>query len=115
MPILPFITDTENNLKNLFSHLAKIKVKYIWWGALTLRDSQKRVYYDLLNKYFPNYVEKYNKIYNSHVSPDKKYQDTADYRIKKLANIYELDINGPKIRAKEIVNTAIKQLKLNLQ
>jgi DNA repair photolyase len=114
MPVLPFITDTENNLKDLFSALGKIKVKFIWWGTLTLRDSQKQVYYSLLKKYFPSYIEKYNQIYNSHISPNKEYQSMIDYRVRKLAKIYKIDTNGPKIKSKRVINAISQQLELNL-
>lgn len=66
-PILPFINDTEENLRGLLSYCVKAKVKgIVFFGfGLTLREGNREYFYQKLDEYFPGLKEKYIKIYGN--------------------------------------------------
>lgn len=64
-PLLPFINDTEENLRGILDYCAEAGV----WGILnfgigvTLRDGNREYYYAALDKYFPGLKDRYHKKY----------------------------------------------------
>ncbi len=66
-PILPFINDTEVNLRGILSYCVEAKVYgIIFFGfGLTLREGNREYFYEQLDKYFPSLKEKYIKIYGN--------------------------------------------------
>jgi len=68
-PILPFINDTEENIRRLLDYCIEAKVHgIICFGmGLTLRDGDREYYYKKLDEHFPGmkarYIEKYNYAY----------------------------------------------------
>ncbi len=73
-PILPFINDTEENLRGLLDYCIEAKVYgIICFGmGLTLRDGDREYFYQNLDKHFPGLKQKYQRKYgnNYHVSSD---------------------------------------------
>jgi len=69
-PILPFINDTEENIRGLLDYCIKAEVKgIITWGiGLTLRDGDREYFYDKLDRHFPGikdtYIETYGNSYD---------------------------------------------------
>ena len=62
MPILPFITDSEDNITQLMRNTAEAGAKYIIpWFAVTLRDRQRTYYYDQLDRLFPGIKAQYQR------------------------------------------------------
>ncbi|MBO4579978.1 MAG: radical SAM protein [Clostridiales bacterium] len=60
-PILPFINDTEDNIKNILNECARVGVKGVicWNTGLTLREGDREYYYAALDKYFPGLKDRY--------------------------------------------------------
>lgn len=67
MPILPFINDTEENIRNIIKRAYECGAKFIFsYGiGVTLRSNQREYYFEQLRKIFPNQIldEKYIKTY----------------------------------------------------
>ncbi|MBM7613918.1 SPL family radical SAM protein [Alkaliphilus hydrothermalis] len=65
-PILPFINDTEENIKSIVRASAEAGVKYVapCWGV-TLRQNQQLYFYQQLDKLFPGVKEEYIKTYGN--------------------------------------------------
>jgi DNA repair photolyase len=60
MPVLPFINDNEENVKELFSMAANAGASYIMpWFGLTQREGQREYFHDQLELQFPGIKEKY--------------------------------------------------------
>lgn len=61
-PILPFINDTPENIKEIIyqAHLANANFIYPMFGV-TLRDRQREYFYTQLDKLFPSLKEHYVK------------------------------------------------------
>lgn len=69
-PILPFINDTEENLRGILDYCIKAKVYgIICFGiGLTLREGNREYYYQKLDEHFPGLKNKYIKRFgNSYV------------------------------------------------
>lgn len=64
-PILPFINDTQENIKGILDYCIDAGVKGIisFGMGLTLRQGDREYYYTNLDKYFPTLKEKYQKTY----------------------------------------------------
>ena len=69
MPILPFINDTEDNIRSIVSLASLCKAKFIYpFFGVTLRDKQREFFYDNLKNYFPGVKDKYIKRYGNNYS-----------------------------------------------
>ena len=74
-PILPFINDTEENVRQILEACAKVGVKGIidFGMGLTLREGDREYFYAALDKHFPGmkkrYIETYGNAYDL-PSPD---------------------------------------------
>ena len=64
-PILPFINDTEENLRGVLDYCTEAKVYGIicFNMGLTLREGNREYFYGKLDKHFPGLKEKYHKKY----------------------------------------------------
>ncbi|HWS30981.1 MAG TPA: radical SAM protein [Clostridia bacterium] len=74
-PFLPFLNDTEENIRGLLDCCVRAGVKGILCFniGMTLRDGNREYYYKMLDRHFPGLKEKYTKAYgNSYevVSPN---------------------------------------------
>ncbi len=60
MPVLPWITDSEDNIRSIVRQAGEAGAKYIYPAlGVTLRDRQRTFYYDALDREFPGLREKY--------------------------------------------------------
>ena len=65
-PIIPFITDSEENIRNVIKLSAKNGAKFVFsMGGVTLRENQREYFYEQLDKTFPGLKEKYIKTYGN--------------------------------------------------
>lgn len=64
-PILPFINDTEDNLRGILDYCIEAKVcGIICFGmGLTLRDGNREYFYKKLDEHFPGLKQKYQQKY----------------------------------------------------
>ena len=66
-PILPFINDTEENLRGILDYCIRAKVKgIICFGfGTTLRDGDREYFYQKLDEHFPGMKHKYIKTFGN--------------------------------------------------
>lgn len=73
MPILPFINDNEENIRNIIktAHRSGAKFVFTYGLGVTLRQNQREYYFDQLRKIFPKsnldkkYIESYGESYEN--------------------------------------------------
>lgn len=76
-PILPFINDTEENIRSILDECIRVGVKGVidFGMGLTLREGDREYYYAALDRYFPGlkqkYIERYGDAYEL-PSPNSK-------------------------------------------
>jgi DNA repair photolyase len=69
MPILPFIEDTEENIRRIMELAADNGARYIIPAfGMTLRDRQRAYYYDKLDHHFPGLRTRYEKAFGERYS-----------------------------------------------
>lgn len=82
MPVLPFITDSEENIRGLIEKAHQCGVQSIYAGlGVTMRDIQRNHFYQNLDKHFPGLKEKYIARYGT------RYSCTAP-NVKKLWSVF---------------------------
>ena len=66
-PILPFINDTEENVRAILNECARVGVRGVicFDMGLTLRDGDREYYYAALDKHFPGLKRKYAQRYGN--------------------------------------------------
>lgn len=65
-PVLPFITDTPENIRGLVRKAYESGAKFIYAQfGMTLRDRQRTYYYEKLEQSFPGLVAQYKKTYGA--------------------------------------------------
>ncbi len=93
-PLLPFLTDTEKNVRTILEYCIDAGVKGIvcFNMGMTLRAGNREYYYKELDKHFPGLSRKYQKLYgNSYeiISPkNEKLMDIFNSTCKKYGIIH---------------------------
>ena len=66
-PILPFINDTEDNIRPILDACTQVRVKGIvcFDMGLTLREGDREYYYAALDRHFPGLKERYIRTYGN--------------------------------------------------
>ena len=66
-PVLPFINDTEENIRQILEACARVRVKgIICFGmGLTLREGDREYFYAALDRHFPGLKERYIRTYGN--------------------------------------------------
>jgi DNA repair photolyase len=67
MPVLPFITDSEELMGNVIEEVKNHGGKFVLIGGLTLDDNVRTRYFRLLKNRFPDLYSKYENLYGSEI------------------------------------------------
>jgi len=107
MPTLPYITDSEDNIKNIMQLAVDNGASYVIASfGVTMRDRQREYYYKKLEKTFPGLKEKYvNKYGNKYSCRSENYT-----RLNQIYNEYSLRYNLKK--RVESYNEVVENLRL---
>ncbi len=98
MPILPFINDSQENIKNIVreAHNSGAKFIFAYGMGLTLRGNQRAYYYEQLSGLFPRenlvrkYIHTYGDRYECESSNAKKLWKTFTEECDKYGIIYKM-------------------------
>ncbi|MCU4165071.1 radical SAM protein [Carboxylicivirga caseinilyticus] len=104
MPILPFINDTEENIRQLVELAAENNAAYIIASmGMTIREGQREYFYKKLDKEFPGIKEKYTSTFGDNYgcgSPNGKrlqeiFKSTCfKYGISTKMKFYQPELNS---------------------
>lgn len=110
-PVLPFLTDTEENIRTMIkmSKMADAKFVYTKMG-MNLRTNQKQYYYQKLDELFPGLSEDYESVYGN-----KYFCTSLQYR-----HLFELFLSlchesGILTEMDEIIKDYKKKIPMNEQ
>lgn len=110
-PVLPFITDNEEDIKKLVKLAHENGAKFIHtFMGMTLRENQRNYYFDKLNEHFDGLKEKYIKYYGN------RYNCVVP-NYKKLYKLFadECDKYGILYNMNDIIKAYKKESKNNEQ
>jgi DNA repair photolyase len=122
MPVLPYISDTQEELEHLFDKASENSCQYIIYNPLRVAGSgpQRKKWFDTLKEYFPSLVKKYEKLYPykenaykfGHVPRDSTYLKELSKKIAYLREKYGMDndISRPEIDKKSVISNGQKSL-----
>lgn len=92
IPVLPFLSDSEEQLDKTVRTVKEYKADFILVGALTLFGKGpadcKTLYYKFLEKHYPQLVPKYKSLYRIYFAPSKEYQKELEKKAKSLCKKY---------------------------
>ncbi len=84
MPILPFITDSEDMIKDVIKKVKECGGTFVLAGGLTLDDNVRTRYFTLLKRQFPQLLLQYKALYQSDIH--QYYKNLAKKTGKICAN-----------------------------
>lgn len=106
-PILPFLTDSESNIRETIRLAAENGAKFVYsMGGVTLRENQKDYFFEQLDKSFPGVKEKYIKTFQNRFfcfSPNKNLAVIFKEECEKYGLLYKMSdiIKAYKKKEKE--------------
>ncbi|WNY22883.1 hypothetical protein MmiHf6_01750 [Methanimicrococcus hongohii] len=105
MPVLPFLTDTPENLESIFSKTKKIGAEYIIVQTLYLRSQTKQTYFEFLKEEFPELLDPMKNLYRTG-GLDKEYKNKFYSMLNPLLKKYDLSTDYLKhVREAEAAET----------
>jgi len=94
IPVLPFISDTEEQLDKMIKTAKDYGADYVLVGALTLFGNGpadcKTLYYKFLERYFPELLPKYKSLFKIFFQPTKEYQEELQERSIRICSKYKI-------------------------
>jgi DNA repair photolyase len=94
IPILPFISDSNESLEEMVKAAKAHGADYIFIGGLTLFGNQpadsKILYFKFLERKFPHLIKDYKKLYRIFFAPSKTYLAELESRAGEICNKYQL-------------------------
>jgi DNA repair photolyase len=94
IPILPWISDTEEELEKIISSATRYGADYILVGGLTLfgKDAtdSRTLYYEFLKRYDSSLIPKYDNMYGTNFFPSKTYQEKLGQMAQRICAKYNI-------------------------
>ena len=94
MPLLPYISDTEEEIERIVAAAKQYGANYILIAGLTLfgndEGDSKKLVFRFLRDYYPDRLEKYEKMYESVYSSSWQYQQELKKRGEALCEKYKI-------------------------
>ena len=87
-PILPFINDTEENIRGILDYCIRANVKgIICFGmGVTLREGDREYFYQALDKHFPGLKDKYISTFRNSYEVSSPNEKTLMKLLKKICD-----------------------------
>lgn len=95
MPIIPYITDSYEDIDSLFLKSKDSDVHYVLPGTLYLRGKTRVVFFDFINKEFPQLYDDMLLLYKTS-GADKRYKSNLYKVVNELRDKYSLSSSYSK-------------------
>jgi len=99
MPILPCFSDDKESLEQITRWAAEAEVDYMMTGMLYLTNNIKPRFFNFLEQNFPDYLDKYQKLYQGG-GADKKYKGQVHGFLNKMKKKYSVNNSYAKFLPK---------------
>jgi DNA repair photolyase len=94
IPVLPYISDTEEQLDKIISAAKEHGADYILAGGLTLFGTgiadSKTLFYKFLERYDPTLLPAYQQLYGNNFYAPFSYQDELKRKVTRLSKKYSI-------------------------
>lgn len=111
MPIIPYLTDTYENVDSLYSLACDSKVSYVLPGTLYLRGKTRDSFFDFIKIGYPNLHEPLKKLYATGGAP-KEYKDQLYNMVNEIRKKYKLSSSYTAPMKEKIKQEEYTQLSL---
>jgi len=95
IPLLPFLSDSDEQLEDIISTAKEFGADFIFVGGLTLfgngQADSKTLYFHFLEKFFPHLLPKYEQLFSGDFLP-RYYENNLRLRAKKICSKYKIRI-----------------------
>ena len=92
MPVLPFLSDSEENLDKMIKEIKYYGADFVMVGGLTLFGDKstdcKVRYFEILEKYFPEILDETKNLFKNSFAPPRHYQMALSKRFERLCKKY---------------------------
>ena len=90
IPVLPFISDSDEQLNEMIRIAKEFQADYVFVGTLTLYGIGKELYYKILENHFPELVPKYKQLFRIFNQPNKAFQLRLEKKAREFCEKYEI-------------------------
>lgn len=94
MPVLPFISDTEEEIESMVKTAKNYGAHYILYAGLTLYgdapDDCKILYFKFLEENYPDLLLNYRKLFRGSFAPSKDYQNDLANKFDEITRKYDI-------------------------
>ncbi|UCE74993.1 MAG: radical SAM protein [Methanomassiliicoccales archaeon] len=90
MPIIPYITDSKEQLEKVISTAADMKAGYALAAPLKLEDEYRARVIQVIKRHFSKLLARYRKMYEFGPLPDVRYSRELKRKIRPLLDRYDL-------------------------
>ena len=98
MPVIPFITDTPEQIEKVFYKAKEIGVDYIIFSGMTLKDGRQKQYFlNVLKNHYPDLIAEYQHIFqpNEWGQATDEYYASIHQTLLPIAKKYQIPIRMP--------------------
>jgi DNA repair photolyase len=106
MPVIPFVTDTQDIMEETIRKAGEINLDFIVFGGMTLKEGRQKEYFmKTLKKKYPELVPEYANIYlkDKWGSPTKEYYRSISETFNLLSKKYRIPRRIPSCLYKDIL------------
>ena len=106
MPVIPFVTDTQDIMEETIRKAGEINLDFIVFGGMTLKEGRQKEYFmKTLKKKYPELVPEYANIYlkDKWGSPTKEYYRSISETFNLLSKKYRIPRRIPSRLYKDIL------------
>lgn len=111
MPIIPYLTDSYENIDTLFSYAKDSNVHYVLPGVLYLRGQTRKTFFDFILQSFPNLYEKLLALYKTG-GADKSYKNNLYEMVNPLREKHSLSNSYMRPMKEKLSQSVQEQLTL---
>ncbi|HEX2974906.1 MAG TPA: radical SAM protein [Bacteroidales bacterium] len=111
MPIIPYLTDSRENVDFLYANAKDCQVDYVLPGTLYLRGKTRQAFFDFIRKAFPDLYEPLQALYKTG-GAGKEYKDKLYSMVNELKRKYNLSGSYSKPMKEKLKQSEYTQLSL---
>lgn len=111
MPIIPYLTDSRENVDELYQMAKESRVGYVLPGTLYLRGKTRNVFFDFISREYPDLYQPLKALYQTGGAP-KAYKNQLYQMVNELKEKYGLSGSYSKLMKEKLNRSQYTQMSL---